>query len=92
MIAFHLRVLLKEEPFLSRTHGRKWDDYVGKVPRWLFSQSKGLLLSWLGVIVLILLAGLTYEAYADRKRRASFLRRERWWISRAGRLHLCDRS
>ena len=72
MIAFHLRVLLNEEPFLSRTHGRKWDDYVGKVPRWLFPSRKALLLSWLGAIVLILLAGLTYEAYADAEAAREF--------------------
>jgi protein-S-isoprenylcysteine O-methyltransferase Ste14 len=33
--AFHLRVLLHEEPFLARTHGAKWDEYRTRVPRWL---------------------------------------------------------
>lgn len=33
--AFHLRVLLHEEPFLARTHGAAWDEYRSRVPRWL---------------------------------------------------------
>jgi protein-S-isoprenylcysteine O-methyltransferase Ste14 len=35
-VLFHLRVLLHEEPFLERTHGRAWADYRQAVPRWLF--------------------------------------------------------
>jgi protein-S-isoprenylcysteine O-methyltransferase Ste14 len=35
-VLFHLRVLLHEEPFLARTHGRAWTDYKLAVPRWLF--------------------------------------------------------
>lgn len=34
-IAFHLRVVLGEEPWLARTHGADWDDYVRRVRRWL---------------------------------------------------------
>jgi len=34
-VLFHLRVLLHEEPFLARTHGRAWTDYKSSVPRWL---------------------------------------------------------
>ena len=33
--AFHLRVLLHEEPFLSRAHGAAWEEYRSRVPRWL---------------------------------------------------------
>ena len=33
--AFHLRVLLHEEPFLARTHGDAWKEYRARVPRWL---------------------------------------------------------
>ena len=33
--AFHLRVLLHEEPFLARTHGAAWEEYRSRVPRWL---------------------------------------------------------
>ena len=33
--AFHLRVLLHEEPFLARTHGDAWTEYRSRVPRWL---------------------------------------------------------
>ena len=35
MVAFHLRVVLGEEPWLARTHGDAWDRYRAAVPRWL---------------------------------------------------------
>lgn len=34
-LAFHLRVVLGEEPWLARTHGETWDEYVRRVRRWL---------------------------------------------------------
>jgi protein-S-isoprenylcysteine O-methyltransferase Ste14 len=34
-LAFHLRVVIAEEPFLARTHGQAWTDYRARVPRWL---------------------------------------------------------
>jgi protein-S-isoprenylcysteine O-methyltransferase Ste14 len=34
-IAFHVRVVMGEEPWLRRTHGAGWDDYVRRVRRWL---------------------------------------------------------
>ena len=34
-LAFHLRVVFGEEPWLARTHGRAWDEYRAQVPRWL---------------------------------------------------------
>ena len=34
-VAFHLRVVLGEEPWLSRAHGAAWDEYKTRVPRWL---------------------------------------------------------
>lgn len=33
--AFHLRVVIGEEPWLARTHGEDWQAYRAKVPRWL---------------------------------------------------------
>lgn len=33
-VAFHLRVVLGEEPWLARTHGEKWARYRSEVPRW----------------------------------------------------------
>jgi protein-S-isoprenylcysteine O-methyltransferase Ste14 len=33
-IAFQLRVVLNEEPFLARTHGERWTQYRARVPRW----------------------------------------------------------
>src|SRR5262245_23934896 len=35
-VAFHLRVVLNEEPYLARTHGDRWTRYRDSVPRWLF--------------------------------------------------------
>ena len=34
--AFHLRVVLGEEPWLARTHGDRWQAYARRVPRWFF--------------------------------------------------------
>ncbi|MFL5613031.1 MAG: methyltransferase family protein [Gemmatimonadaceae bacterium] len=34
-VAFHLRVILGEEPWLARTYGSAWDAYRARVPRWL---------------------------------------------------------
>jgi protein-S-isoprenylcysteine O-methyltransferase Ste14 len=34
-LAFHLRVVFGEEPWLARTHGVQWSDYKARVPRWL---------------------------------------------------------
>ena len=34
-IAFHLRVVLNEEPFLARTHGSAWTAYKDRTPRWI---------------------------------------------------------
>jgi len=33
-IAFHLRVVFGEEPWLARTHGQAWADYARRVRRW----------------------------------------------------------
>ena len=35
MVAFHLRVVFGEEPWLARTHGEAWHRYKAAVPRWL---------------------------------------------------------
>jgi protein-S-isoprenylcysteine O-methyltransferase Ste14 len=35
-IAFHLRVVLGEEPWLARTHGTQWQEYASRVPRWFW--------------------------------------------------------
>jgi protein-S-isoprenylcysteine O-methyltransferase Ste14 len=34
MIAFHLRVVFGEEPWLARQHGERWVQYKAQVPRW----------------------------------------------------------
>ena len=35
VVAFHLRVVLGEEPWLARTHGDAWEAYRRRVPRWI---------------------------------------------------------
>lgn len=34
-IAFHMRVVLGEEPWLARTHGASWEEYRAQVRRWI---------------------------------------------------------
>lgn len=36
MLAFHLRVVFHEEPYLMRAHGDAWVRYKAHVPRWLW--------------------------------------------------------
>ena len=40
-IAFHLRVVLFEEPWLARTFGEQWVDYRTRVPRWVSFRRRG---------------------------------------------------
>jgi len=35
VVAFHVRVVLFEEPWLARTHGAGWERYQARVRRWL---------------------------------------------------------
>ena len=35
MIAFHLRVVYGEEPWLARIHGDAWERYRREVRRWV---------------------------------------------------------
>jgi protein-S-isoprenylcysteine O-methyltransferase Ste14/pimeloyl-ACP methyl ester carboxylesterase len=72
MLAFHLRVVFGEEPWLARTHERTWRDYRSRVPRWIFPSRRAMALSWLGVVVLLTLVGLMYEAYADAEAAREF--------------------
>jgi protein-S-isoprenylcysteine O-methyltransferase Ste14 len=34
-VAFHVRVVLGEEPWLARTHGDSWSEYTARVRRWI---------------------------------------------------------
>ena len=36
-VAFQVRVVLYEEPWLAQTHGQKWTVYKSTVPRWFWS-------------------------------------------------------
>ncbi len=33
-VAFHLRVIWGEEPWLAEHHGEEWTSYAARVPRW----------------------------------------------------------
>jgi protein-S-isoprenylcysteine O-methyltransferase Ste14 len=35
-IAFHVRVVIAEEPWLAQKHGAAWQEYSQRVPRWLW--------------------------------------------------------
>jgi protein-S-isoprenylcysteine O-methyltransferase Ste14/pimeloyl-ACP methyl ester carboxylesterase len=61
----HLRVVFAEEPFLAQAHRDEWKRYRARVPRWLLSGRRAVLVFWLAVIAAVPLAGLIYEAYAD---------------------------
>jgi len=72
MLAFHLRVVFGEEPWLGRTHERKWNEYRARVPRWIFRSRRAMVFSWVGAVVLLAVAGLMYEAYADAEAAREF--------------------
>ena len=72
MVAFHLRVLLYEEPVLARSHAAEWRRYSATVPRWVFRSRKALLLTLAAAAAAVPLAGLIYEAGADAQATRSF--------------------
>lgn len=39
-IAFHLRIVHGEEPWLAQKHGAAWHAYVSQVPRWLWQGTR----------------------------------------------------
>ena len=41
VVAFHLRVVFGEEPWLARTQGEEWQQYASRVPRWLLRGPTG---------------------------------------------------
>jgi len=36
VVAFHLRVVFGEEPWLAQRHGEQWGEYARRVPRWFW--------------------------------------------------------
>jgi protein-S-isoprenylcysteine O-methyltransferase Ste14 len=40
-VAFQLRIVYGEEPWLARTHGDAWTAYAARVPRWLLPLPSG---------------------------------------------------
>ena len=39
-VAFHVRVVFGEEPWLAQRHGSEWERYTARVPRWLGPPSR----------------------------------------------------
>jgi protein-S-isoprenylcysteine O-methyltransferase Ste14 len=70
--AFHLRVVLGEEPWLDRRHGPAWRDYATQAPRWIFPNRRVLLITWLTAAAGLPLAGLLAEGIADGRARREF--------------------
>jgi pimeloyl-ACP methyl ester carboxylesterase/protein-S-isoprenylcysteine O-methyltransferase Ste14 len=65
MLAFHLHVVLVEEPALARTYRDEWTRYAARVPRWAFRRRRQVVAAWVAAVILAIIAGLIYEAVAD---------------------------
>lgn len=65
LIAFQVRVITHEEPFLARTHRDEWKRYSARVPRWIFPSRRAVAAAWVALLVAIPIGGLIYEAIAD---------------------------
>jgi protein-S-isoprenylcysteine O-methyltransferase Ste14/pimeloyl-ACP methyl ester carboxylesterase len=72
MTAFHLRVVLAEEPWLARRHEREWTRYAATVPRWIFPNRTALVASWLALSAALPIGGLLYEAVAEARAARQF--------------------
>jgi protein-S-isoprenylcysteine O-methyltransferase Ste14/pimeloyl-ACP methyl ester carboxylesterase len=86
--AFHLRVVLGEEPWLARTHREEWQRYAARVPRWLFLRRRNLLLGLLVLCGALPVAGLLYEAIAEARAAGEFVPPGRLIDVGGRRLHL----
>ena len=64
-IASHLRVVFGEEPTLARAFGTEWKQYASRAPRWLFRSRRAVVGTWVAILVILPIAALAYEAYAD---------------------------
>lgn len=67
MLAFHLRVVLSEEPQLARVYGTQWTRYASQVPRWIFPSRTAFGLALVALLAAVPIAGVFYEVYADAK-------------------------
>ncbi len=63
--AFHLRVVLGEEPWLARAHREEWRRYAARTPRWIFPNRKSLVVASVALVVAVPIAGLIYEALVE---------------------------
>jgi protein-S-isoprenylcysteine O-methyltransferase Ste14/pimeloyl-ACP methyl ester carboxylesterase len=70
--AFHVRVVVNEEPFLARTHRDAWTTYSARVPRWVFRSRMAVLWFWIAVAVLTPVGALLSEAYVDTRAMEAF--------------------
>jgi protein-S-isoprenylcysteine O-methyltransferase Ste14/pimeloyl-ACP methyl ester carboxylesterase len=65
LLAFHVRVVVGEEPWLRRTYPHAWQRYAPAVPRWLFRTRTGFALTCVASGAALTLAGLGYEMFAE---------------------------
>jgi protein-S-isoprenylcysteine O-methyltransferase Ste14/pimeloyl-ACP methyl ester carboxylesterase len=88
LVAFHLRIVLAEEPVLARTHRDEWTRYRARVARWIFPSRRALLVTCALAIAALPLSGLVYEAYADARAAREFPPPGQLVDIGEGRLHL----
>jgi protein-S-isoprenylcysteine O-methyltransferase Ste14/pimeloyl-ACP methyl ester carboxylesterase len=72
MVAFHLRVVFVEEPWLLQTHANEWKRYASTVPRWMFRSRRAVVLTCLGLAIALPIAGLIYETIAEARASREF--------------------
>jgi len=65
MTAFHVRIVVAEEPAQMRADDRAWRRYAGQTPRWIFPTRRALILSGLGLLLALPVSGLLYEVFAE---------------------------
>ena len=72
LVAFHLRVVYSEEPWLEARHPTAWTRYKARVPRWLFRSRRAILATSAAVLLAIAAAGVFYETYAQARATRDF--------------------
>jgi protein-S-isoprenylcysteine O-methyltransferase Ste14 len=66
IVAFHLRVVFGEEPWLAEKHGERWTRYKARVPRWVgFPRKTAVVALVLGVTMNVAGQGLPRPAPAE---------------------------
>jgi len=72
MTAFHVRIVVAEEPAQMRADDRAWRRYVALTPRWVFPTRQAMALSALGILLALPVTGLLYEVFAQAAAERAF--------------------